>query len=761
MKNMILIGLLVVFAQAVMAQVGTVRGNVFDETTGAAVSFATVRIEGTGFGASSDEEGFFTIPNVPVGNYKLAATFIGYETKTVDITIKKGQILYQKMFIAENRVDLKEVEISAKREQARTEVQVSKITVTPKQIRALPSTGGQADIAQYLTVLPGVIFTGDQGGQLYIRGGSPVQNRILLDGMTIYNPFHSIGFFSVFETELIRNVDVFTGGFNAEYGGRVSAILDMKTREGNRKRFGGNFSASPFQAKAVIEGPIVSLKTDDGSSVSFILAGKKSLIDRTGKDLYPNVNDGNGIPFEHQDFYGKVSVMAANGSRINFFGFNFQDDVAFSIAKYGWKSSGGGANFTLVPQNSNTIVDGVVAFSEYDSQIAQGDDEPRKSGISGFNANLNFTSFGRGNEIKYGLELNGGATNFEFVNFKKLTISQKSNTSEIAGYFKYRQKIGNLVIEPSLRMQYYASLSEFSPEPRIGLKYNISDRIRFKAAGGMYSQNLISTVNERDVVNLFVGYLNGPEETIYEPGSKTDEAGTKLQRSVHAVGGFEIDVTKQIDFNVESYYKGFTQLISLNRNKLTGSDPNFVTETGEAYGIDFNAKMELQRMYFWATYSLGFVNRNDGFQDYPPVFDRRHNCNLLATYAAGKKKEWEIGVRWNLGSGFPFTLTQGFYNQTDFANGIQTDVLGGNTADPNDIGIVYSNERNGGRLPYYHRMDVSVKRTFEFSRYSKLELTASATNVYDRENIFYFDRVSYTRVNQLPVLPSLSATFSF
>ncbi len=760
MKKMLFVGFCLVFAQAMSAQVGTVRGNIFDETTGAAVSFATVRIEGLGLGASSDEEGFFTISNIPVGPQKLSATFIGYDTKTVEVEIKKGQILYQKIFIAENRVDLKEVEISAKREQARTEVQVSKISITPKQIRALPSTGGQADIAQYLTVLPGVIFTGDQGGQLYIRGGSPVQNRILLDGMTIYNPFHSIGFFSVFETELIRSVDVFTGGFNAEYGGRVSAILDMKTREGNRKRLGGTFSGSPFQAKAVIEGPILKLKNDDGNSISFILTGKKSLIDRTGKDLYKNVNNGNGIPFEHQDLYAKVSVMAANGSRVNFFGFNFEDNVDFQLAKFGWKSTGGGANFTLIPQNSNTIVDGVVAYSKYDSELGQADGEPRTSGISGFNANLNFTSFGRGNELKYGLELNGYATRFEFVNFKKLTIRQDDNTSEIAGYFKYRQKVGPLVFEPSLRMQYYASLGEFSPEPRLGLKYNITNRLRFKAAGGLYSQNLISTVNERDIVNLFVGYLSGPDETIYEPNS-TKEANSRLQKSVHAIGGFEIDLTKHIDFNVEAYYKGFTQLIALNRNKQKGSDPNFVTETGEAHGIDFSTKMELQRFYLWMTYSLGYVNRNDGFQKYPPVFDRRHNCNFLATYAAGKKKEWEIGLRWNLGSGFPFTLTQGFYNQTDFAAGIQTDVLGGNTGNPSDIGIIYSNERNGGRLPYYHRMDVSVKRTFEFSRYSKLELTASATNVYDRANIFYFDRVSYTRVNQLPILPSLSATFSF
>ena len=130
----------------------------------------------------------------------------------------------------------------------------------------------------------------------------------------------------------------------------------------------------------------------------------------------------------------------------------------------------------------------------------------------------------------------------------------------------------------------------------------------------------------------------------------------------------------------------------------------------------------------------------------------------MATYQLGKKKEWEFGARWNFGSGFPFTQTQGFYNSVPFfEDGIGTDVLGGQ----GDLGILYADERNGGRLPYYHRFDVSMKRLFKFTKHSNLEVTASATNVYDRPNIFYFDRVRYTRVNQLPILPSLSATFQF
>ncbi len=213
--------------------------------------------------------------------------------------------------------------------------------------------------------------------------------------------------------------------------------------------------------------------------------------------------------------------------------------------------------------------------------------------------------------------------------------------------------------------------------------------------------------------------------------------------------------------NIEGYYKDFTQLLALNRNKLESADPNFVVETGEAYGFDVSMKLEAKKFYIWGAYSLGFVNRFDGQQTYPPVFDRRHNLNLVTTYQMGKKKEWELGARWNFGSGFPFTLSQGFYNSVPFSDGIGTDVLTGNTSDPGDLGIVYAGERNGGRLPYYHRLDLSVKYQIQLSKYGKAEITASATNAYNRANIFYFDRVRYTRVNQLPILPSLSLTVQF
>ena len=739
------------------AQTGTVRGNVIDAETGEPIIYGNVRIAGTNLGETTDFDGFFTIANVPVGTYELIASYVGYDSTAVEITVRDGSIVYERLQISESAINLGTVNVSAEREQARSDVQVSKLTVTPKQIRALPSTGGEADLAQYLPVLPGIVTTGDQGGQLYIRGGSPIQNKILLDGMTIYNPFHSLGFFSVFETETIRSVDVLTGGFNAEYGGRISAIVDIKTREGNKKRFGGVVSASPFLGKVLVEGPIKPLN-DDGGSISYLLTAKHSIIDQTAESLYqyPPI-DSTGLPYSFTDIYGKVSFGAGNGSKFNLFGFNFTDRVDFEgVATYDWTTTGGGTNFTLVPPNSDLILSGTVAYSDYNISLQEGEEDPRTSRISSYSALLDFNAFGTDREVQYGFEFAGSNTDFRFRNLFGITIQQENFMTELAGYLKYKQKFGKLILEPSVRLQFYASQSDFEVEPRLGLKYNATETLRFKAAGGLYSQNLVSSVNERDVVNLFVGFLSGPEQTIFQPGTR-EPTVDRLQKSAHAVAGFELDLTDRWQLNIEGYYKRFRQLIAVNRNKLSEQDPDFQTETGDARGIDLTLKYETPSLYLWGTYSLGYVNRDDGFQEYPTIFDRRHNVNLLGTYTWGGEQEWEASVRWNLGSGFPFTQTQGFYGDINFNNGINPNILQENP----DLAILFSDVRNGGRLPYYHRLDASVKRRIEFSKNSNLELTASVTNLYNRDNIFFFDRVAYERVNQLPILPSLSAKFTF
>ena len=298
----------------------SIKGFVYEESTGEPMMFTNVYLKGTTYGGSTNENGYFNINRIPDGRYTLLITSVGYDTISEVFNLSKNQTVSRKYYMKETSQKLETVTITADKIESRTETKTSVITVTPKTITKIPSVGGQADFAQYLQVVPGVIFTGDQGGQLYIRGGSPIQNKVLLDGMVVYNPFHSIGLFSVFDTDIIRNADVYTGGFGAEYSGRISSIMDISTRDGNKKRISGKIGGNTFGAKVMVEGPLKKAKGPDDTSISFILSAKNSYLEKTSKSLYGLYNEEikkNGLPFNFQDIYGKVSLNANNGSKVN------------------------------------------------------------------------------------------------------------------------------------------------------------------------------------------------------------------------------------------------------------------------------------------------------------------------------------------------------------------------------------------------------------------------------------------------------------
>ena len=185
------------------AQKGTVKGFVYDKSSGEPVPFAIIKVDSSELGASTDDQGFFNVQGLPVGNVRISASYLGFENQTITVEVKKNQTSNIKFFMASKSVDLKDVEISGEKQKNLTESRVSVTSITPVEMKRMPTIGGEADIAQYLQLIPGVVSTGDQGGQIVIRGATPVQTEFLLDGIPIYNPFHSIGLFSVFETDVI------------------------------------------------------------------------------------------------------------------------------------------------------------------------------------------------------------------------------------------------------------------------------------------------------------------------------------------------------------------------------------------------------------------------------------------------------------------------------------------------------------------------------------------------------------------------------
>jgi hypothetical protein len=744
------------------AQKGTIRGFIYEKETGEPVIFTNVYLYKTTYGAATDVNGFYLISKIPSGDYDLIVSCLGYDTLRIPVSIMADQLISKNLFLEKASVQLEAVKISAERQAARIETKTSVIKITPKQINQLPSIGGQPDLAQYLQVLPGVIFTGDQGGQLYIRGGSPIQNKVLLDGMIIYKPFHSIGLFSVFDTDILRNADVYTGGFGAEFGDRISSVMDITTKDGNKRRYGGKVGASTFGAKVMLEGPIVKQRDPGKGCASFVFSMKNSYLKQSSKIFYNYVNE-NGLPFNYLDTYGKISIHGANGSKVNFFGFHFNDEVKQyqSIADYSWQSSGGGMTFLVIPGKSPVLLEGHVAYSEYKIKMEDDIFPTRESEVNGFSMGMNFSYFLGKDELKYGLELMGFKTDMFYVKTANTVIDPSAEfTTELGMFVKYKKIFGKFIIEPGFRLQWYATLSNISPEPRLAMKYNVTDNFRIKLAGGLYSQNFVSGTSDMDVVNLFYAFISG----ILDHPETFDgkEIKQEYQKAQHIILGTEFDAGQRITINVEAYYKNFPQLFNINRNKIYNSDPNFIVEKGNAEGIDFALKYDWNNIYLWAVYSFAFVNRyyeNDEgeMKHYYPHYDRRHNINLVASYRFGGNLNWEASARWNFGSGFPFTETQGFYEKIPFTGGISTNY----TTVNGYIGYIPA-ELNKGRLPSYHRLDLDLKRKFFLSEHTTLDINVSVTNVYDRKNIFYINRFEQDKIiYQLPVMPSIGVNLAF
>ncbi|MBM3428877.1 MAG: TonB-dependent receptor, partial [Bacteroidetes bacterium] len=251
-KKLLFLISFIALSQWAVAQ-GSVRGFIKDKETGQPVFPITIGLEGTEYGGATDNSGYYSLTKVPAGNYNLVIISMEFKAIKEAITIVNGQVLTKNYLVEKDGMEMSTLEINSRKADQINNVNISSETIRSQDIKKIPSIGGQTDIVQYLTVLPGFVSTGDQGGQIFVRGGSPVQNKVMLDGMIIYNPFHSIGLFSVFDTDIISTADVYTGGFNAQYGGRLSSVMDITTRDGNKRKNSGRVGVNPFGAKVLLE----------------------------------------------------------------------------------------------------------------------------------------------------------------------------------------------------------------------------------------------------------------------------------------------------------------------------------------------------------------------------------------------------------------------------------------------------------------------------------------------------------------------------
>lgn len=717
----------------------SIRGFVADSATGEKLPLVNVVIVGKSIGAATDANGFYFLGNIPAGACTIRASLVGYRLIEKEITLKPKQILNLNLTLAPTDVMMEGVTKFAER-RIRYDTEISTQPIGAAEIELVPATV-ESDLFRTIAILPGIVTTGDVSSQFYVRGGGGDQNLIILDGMTIYNPFHALGIFSIFDSDAIKEAEILKGGFPAEWGNRLSSVINIRTKEGNKNKFAGKVSASLLSAKTMLEGPTPW-------NGSFMVAARKSYFDDVLQKFVRRQT-----PFDFYDVIARTNYEGGENMRISLHTLFSQDNITQSSQyepNYAWKNRAVGISWLQLLEN-RFLTEVSLSSSSFSGELIPKENTeitPRLSEISDlyFNGNVNYFQ-DNGDVFGAGFMFRIPHYHYRFVNSSSFLRDDDTRGSETGIWFKYKFKqLTPFAIEVGIRSDFFALLSRYKDdafEPRLSTSYALSPDLSLKFSYSRVHQRTISITNEDDVVSLF---------EVWIPVTKDKPA----QEADHYIFGIDGDVQfiPGVNFNVQTYYKYFRRLLDFNREKVDASDPDFIFGNGKSYGLEFFLEHKHPVLYAWFSYSYGFTERSIGPIVYPPRYDRRHNLNFLLSYKMGAG--WETNLRWEYGSGLPFSQIVGFYDRLGLEGIFDGSGYGAEQGSPYTV----LGEKNKGRLPSYHRLDLSVSKSFQFD-FVKATIEANIVNAYDRQNMFYFNRITGERVDMLPFLPTANIRIEF
>lgn len=715
-------------------QYGTLRGFVRDSLSAEVLPFCNVLISEINTGASTDINGFFHIPSIPANNeYTVLISYVGYKTETLKIKISSNKTTEIHVLLKPVNIRLQEVVKEAESVKTPNEIDLGAQHFTIKEVEMIPK-GLESDIMRSLKTLPGVKTTSDISGRYFVRGGESDQNLVLFNGATIFNPFHALGIFSIVDPQIIKAVQFYRGGFPVQYDGRLSSVMQIKTKDGNKNQFGGSAGAGLLSGKVLVEGPI--------PKGSFILTGRKSYYSDA---LNPFLNDKQ-IPYNFYDVNLKINYadpFNLKNSQFSIFALLSKDDILYndaSKADYKFQNNIIGVDYYQV---YDVPLFSQIAFttSQYNAEIIPNESGVRvqKNFVKEFTWQTNFTYlFNSRDELGAGLLIRTLKPEFEFENQKGKRIYYEDVGANFDFYLKYSfLRIKNLGLEGGIRFSPVSMVSKPGPivVPRFNLTYRPFSKLAVKAGVGLFKQELLAFTDDAEVVSIFEPYLIIPE-------------GLETSTSVHYMAGLEYNFTSNLSLLIEAYYKSLRNLVDINQNKISVYDPDFISTDGESYGIEYLAKYQDEDYYLSAAYTLSWAYKGIEKERYYPRYDTRHTVDLIAAVNIGSG--WEVSILWTLNSGLPFTQSIGYFEKLQIDDLWEQWLVLGLTNPYLLLG-----ERNAHRLPVYHKLDISITKKLHLG-FMDLTVDLSALNVYDRKNIFYFDRKTGERVNMLPFLPSAS-----
>lgn len=784
MKHTILLILLTGIAVHVSAQQRKVISGFIKEKKGKELLIgASVAIPKYKTGTVTNQYGFFSL-SLPVDTFELVVSYVGYAPKAFRIDLKEDIELNVEL---EEAQALKEVVVTADKKTAMLSeaTRMSVIEIPVQQIKDIPALFGEKDVLKVIQLLPGVQKPSEGSSGIYVRGGGPDQNLIILDDATVYNAFHLFGFFSLFNGDALKSVELTKGGFPARYGGRLSSVIDMSMKEGNKQQFHGEAGIGVVASRLMLEGPIVKNKS------SFLISARRTYIDVLSYPLQPADNKGG---YFFYDLNAKANYEIDTKNKLYISGYFGRDKFYYKSLYSADKQEGGitWGNATATLRWNHLYSNRLFAntsfvFSDYKFGIYQ------EAKYNGSNYELNYFSGIRDYSLKHDLyfrpsnnhTVRAGAQFIYHVftpsalvvkdDFTGEDRDEKKRVSSVenAIYAEDDIKIGTkLRVNPGLRITHFSAGKKnyINFEPRLSTSYNIKSDLAVKASFAIMNQ----------YIHLLSNTGVGLPTDLWVPSSDN----LKPQQSWHVAAGIAKDfIEKDFSISVEGYYKESHKIIAykegasfleIDANQSASDfswEKNITSGKGWSYGAEFLLQKKTGKFSGWIGYTLSWTQMQFDELNFGKKFwaryDRRHDISVVAIYKIKEQKDDQTGVTlsgtWVYGTGNAITLPVAEYKSPVH------DPTGGRLSNTGFDGATVSQYtgRNDFRMAPYHRMDLSLQvstkmrywvRTWEFSVY----------NVYNRYNpYFYFidSNPNGTRVLKqitlFPIIPSISWNIKF
>lgn len=742
----------------------TLSGYMRDNSTGEELLFATVSVVGTSQGVTTNLYGFYSL-TLPTGNYQINYSYIGYESQTIEINL--NQDITQDIELGTAAAQLDEVVVVAENENDNvTNTEVSVLSLDIKDVKKVPVIFGEQDILKTMQLLPGVSASSEGGSGFFVRGGDGDQNLILLDEAPVYNASHLLGFFSVFNSDALKDVKLYKGGIPAQYGGRASSVMDVRMRNGNMKEWEGTGGLGIISSRLTVEGPIVK---DKGS---IVLSGRRTYADLLAT---PFLEDFEDFSLYFYDFNFKANYKIGEKDRIYLSGYLGRDVMGTDEFGFDWGNRTLTARWNHIYNNklfSNTSF----IYSEYDYgfNIENGGIEvDLNAGIYDYNLKQDYNFYlNPTNEITFGWQ--GIYHKFQPSTFafddEVQQAAQEQYALEGGIYIANEQKLSDrLQLNYGLRLSSFSNIGQYTEkvfnaadeviqeteyengefyntylnlEPRFSATYLLNPSSSFKLSYNRNAQylHLLSNSTSGSPTDLWI-----PSSTLVKP-TIADQV---------ALGYFKNFQDNSYKFSVEAYYKSLQNTVDYEDGaEIFGNadiESELVFGQGRTYGLEFLLEKTKGKFTGWLSYTLSKSERQyDEIANgewFSARQDRTHDLSLVGIYQLSPRLS--LSASWVYYTGDAVTFPVGKYS-----------------IDGNQINLYGT--RNGNRMPDYHRLDLGATWKLKADKASASDLNFSIYNAYHRKNAYSitFDtneagQSEATRLALFGIVPSVTWNFKF